>query len=83
LRQKLIDGANTLLAEIPGASNFKAGAPVPSPRGVVDESYSFAISMDFADQAAADTYQKHPQHQKFVEEIVKPNVKRFVVYDFE
>ncbi|GAB4241795.1 MAG: hypothetical protein OHK005_05140 [Candidatus Methylacidiphilales bacterium] len=70
------------LGEIPGVHEFRFGPPVPSRRGVVDDSFSFAISMTFADQAAADAYQQHPIHVEFVEKAVRPYIKRFVVYDF-
>lgn len=80
-RAKLLEAAKAL-GDIPGCGNFRAGVAVLSPRGVVDDSFAVAISMDFADQAAADAYQSHPDHLKFVTEAVKPAVKRFVVYDF-
>lgn len=81
VREKLKEGCG-LLAEIPGCENFRFGGPVPSARGVVDDTFALAISMDFADQASADAYQSHPQHVEFVTNYVKPHVKRFVVYDF-
>lgn len=81
-RAKLLAGAEQLLQAIPGVDNFRYGAPVPSPRAAVDDSFAMAISMDFADQAAADTYQSHPNHVRFIEEYVKPLSKRFLVYDF-
>lgn len=71
-----------MLAEIPGVMEFREGPPVPSPRGVVDDSFTAAISMTFASQADADAYQTHPLHQKFVQEVVKPHVKRLLVFDF-
>ncbi|WP_309386214.1 Dabb family protein [Cerasicoccus frondis] len=80
-REQLLVAARKL-GEIPGCGNFRAGTAVPSPRGVVDDSFAVAISMDFVDQAAADAYQAHPDHLKFINEGVKPFVKRFVVYDF-
>jgi hypothetical protein len=80
-RTQLLQGVQ-LLGRIPGVLEFRTGAPVPSPRGVVDDSFTTAISMTFADQAAADTYQVHPIHQQFIAEYVKPHVKRLVVYDF-
>ncbi|WP_309398075.1 Dabb family protein [Cerasicoccus maritimus] len=80
-RDQLLAAAKEL-GDIPGCENFRTGAPVPSTRGVVDDSFAVAISMDFADQATADAYQSHPDHLKFVNESVKPFVKRFVVYDF-
>ncbi|MGE9297215.1 MAG: Dabb family protein [Puniceicoccales bacterium] len=81
-REQLLKAAKEMLGGIPGCENFRAGVAVPSARGVVDDSFAVAISMDFADQAAADTYQSHPDHVRFVTEAVKPLVKRFVVYDF-
>jgi len=81
-REKIAAGAREFLSGIPGAIEFRSGLPVPSPRGVVDDSFAAAISMTFEDQVAADAYQTHPLHLKFVEECVKPHVRRFVVYDF-
>ncbi len=78
----MLAGARELLSAIPGVTEFRCGVAVPSARGAVDDSFSVAISMTFADQAAADTYQAHPLHIRFVEEVFKPNVRRFVVYDF-
>ncbi len=70
------------LGTIPGVEEFRMGPPVRSVRGVVDDSFSFAISMSFADQAAADAYQTHPIHLEFIEKVVRPHVKRVLVYDF-
>ncbi|MEZ5278769.1 MAG: Dabb family protein [Opitutaceae bacterium] len=81
-RRKVADGARDLLGPIPGVLEFRSGVAVPSPRGVVDDSFAVAISMTFENQAAADLYQSHPLHVRFIEECVKPHVKRFVVYDF-
>lgn len=80
-REKLLEGA-AKLGEIPGVLNFRSGKPVPSVRAVVDDSFAVAISMDFENQEAADTYQDHPMHHAFIEQYVKPYSKRFIVYDF-
>jgi len=79
---RLLAGARELLPQIPGVQEFRSGVAVPSPRGAVDDSFAVAISMTFADQNTADTYQNHPLHVRFVEEYFKPNSRRFVVYDF-
>lgn len=81
-RDRLLAGTRDYLARIPGVQEFRAGVPVPSPRGVVDDGFAVAISMTFVDQAAADVYQQHPLHIDFIERCVKPHVKRLVVYDF-
>ena len=44
-QEKIAAGARELLAEIPGALEFRSGIPVPSTRGVVDDSFAAAISM--------------------------------------
>lgn len=80
-REKLLEGAAGL-TEIPGVLEYRYGRAIPSPRPVVDSSFAVAISMTFVDQAAADAYQAHPVHQKFVADYVKPLASRFVVYDF-
>jgi hypothetical protein len=81
-KAKLLEGCQTLLPRIPVVQNFRSGFAVPSPRGVVDDSFSVAISMDFADQTAADAYQTHELHVQFVNDYVKPYVKRLVIYDW-
>lgn len=81
-RARLLEGAETYLASIPGVENFRYGASVSSNRAVVDDSFAMAISMDFSDQEAADAYQSHPNHVKFIEDYVKPLSKRFLAYDF-
>jgi len=80
--QAKLEEGTRMLATIPGVLEYRYGVPVPSPRGVVDDTFAVGISMTFTDQAAAETYQAHPIHQKFVAEYVKPIVKRFVVFDF-
>jgi len=80
-RARLLEGTR-LLADIPGVLEYRQGPPVPSPRGVVDDSFTAAISMTFATPGDADSYQTHPLHQKFVQEYVKPLVRRFTVFDF-
>lgn len=81
-RDRLLAGTRDLLARIPGVLEYRCGVPVPSPRGVVDDSFSVAISMSFTDAEAAEVYQKHPLHLQFIAECVAPYVKRLVVYDF-
>ena len=80
-RAAVQEGAKRLLADIPGALNFRSGAAFPSERGVVDDTYAAAICMDFKTQADMQAYLEHPQHQEFVSKCVKPHVKRYIVYD--
>ena len=41
-------------------------APV-MPRPVIDQSWDYAVTMQFASVADQDIYQGHPQHQAFVD----------------
>ena len=81
--EKLIAGMDQYLKPIPGIIQFHAGRMVPSHRPVVDQSYQAALNVIFADKAAQDAYQVHPLHVEFVEKVLKPNVAKVLVYDFE
>lgn len=61
------------------ASHIGVAAPTVE-RGVVDNTYSFSLLTIFADQAAQEAYQPHPDHQRFVTEN-SHLWERVVVYD--
>ncbi len=79
----VIAGADKYLKNIPGVLSFHVGKMAPSHRPVVDQSYQAALNLSFPNKAAEHAYQSHPQHLEFVEQCVKPFVKKVVVYDFE
>jgi len=75
-------GLRSLLA-IPGASRAVIGKPAATPkREVIDDSYDWALELDFASLADQDVYQVHPIHTAFVES-QKSKWDRVRVYDFE
>ena len=80
-RRKVIDSA-AALRTIPGVVAVEAGECLPSDRAVVDSSYDVAIVTTFASRQALHEYGPHPTHQQVVEDVIKPNVQRYVVYDF-
>ena len=51
------------LATIPGVEAFELLAEVSPKNG-----YRFGISMEFADRAAYEGYNEHPEHVRFVQE---------------
>lgn len=81
--EEVLRAANRLLKNIPGILHFHAGKMTPSPRPVVDQSYSVALNLIFASKQAESEYQTHAQHVEFVNGFVKPLVKKVVVFDFE
>ncbi|MBI3851984.1 MAG: Dabb family protein [Verrucomicrobia bacterium] len=80
---ELLAGADKYLKPIPGVLSFHVGKMVPSHRPVVEQSYQVALNLVFADKQAQDDYQTHPLHVEFVEKVLKPFVKKVLVYDFE
>ena len=65
------------LANIPGVEAFELLAEVSPKNG-----YRFGISMEFADRAAYDRYNDHPDHVRFVEERWLSEVREFLELDY-
>lgn len=57
------------LEDIPTVNRMFVGPPASTPsRGVVDNSFDYALVVYFDDVAGHDVYQEHPIHLKFVED---------------
>jgi hypothetical protein len=65
------------LGEIPGVEEFEVLAEVSPKNG-----FSFWISMEFANAAAYDAYNLHPDHVRFVEGRWVPEVEDFLEIDY-
>jgi hypothetical protein len=74
--QSFIEAAEGL-AVIPGVEAFELLAEVSPKNG-----YRFGISMEFADRAAYDGYNEHPDHVRFVQERWLPEVSDFLELDY-
>lgn len=77
---QLAQGCRTHLPNIPGVLRLEVGFPAGTPREVVDNSYGVALLVEFADSAAHDVYQDHPDHHRFIEEC-RSLWSRVQVYD--
>ena len=64
------------LKAIPGVDDFQIWRET-SPKNP----FAFAVSMNFADQAAYDAYNTHPAHVAFVEGRWIPEVAEFMEHD--
>ena len=80
-RQKIIETSKRF-ESIPGVVSVTSGHVLPSTRPVVDSSYDVGMVITFTDEAALRAYDGHPTHRKAVDEVLKPLVGKFVVYDF-
>jgi heme-degrading monooxygenase HmoA len=65
------------LANIPGVEAFELLAEVSPKNG-----YRFGILMEFADRAAYDRYNEHPDHIRFVQQRWLPEVSEFLELDY-
>jgi heme-degrading monooxygenase HmoA len=65
------------LATIPGVEAFEVLAEVSPKNG-----YRFGILMEFADRAAYERYNEHPDHIRFVQQRWLPEVSEFLELDY-
>lgn len=77
IEEKAFLDAALVLEKIPGVSRFERLRQV-SPKA----DYAFGFSMEFADQAAYDLYNEHPDHTAFVRDRWVPEVARFQEIDY-
>jgi hypothetical protein len=70
-----------------GSLSLRDSLRSPSARGrglgkKAEVSYPYALVMEFEDEAALETYQVHPDHQRFVREVVDPIQDDKKVFDY-
>jgi Stress responsive A/B Barrel Domain len=75
--RRFLETAAATLPAIPGVEAFEILDEVSPKNG-----FRFGISMEFADQAAYDSYNAHPEHVRFVEERWVPEVEDFLEVDY-
>ena len=74
---KFLGDGKRILAPIPGVQKFEALRQV-SPKN----HYAFGFSMEFADQAAYDAYNDHPDHVAWVRDRWMNEVSDFLEIDY-
>lgn len=79
-RRDLI-AASHALKGIPGVTDLRVGAVLPSTRPVADSTYDVALVVSFRDEQSLHAYGPHPVHQKLVQ-TMGPKLAKFLVYDF-
>jgi hypothetical protein len=76
---KLLERARELLQPIAVLRNLRCGRGLGK-KAEVD--FPYALIMDFDDEAALEAYQVHPDHQRFVREVVDPVQEEKKVFDY-
>lgn len=84
-RRQYIEGSKRL-SNLPGVVGYSVG-PIADihhdkPTPAVDDSFDIAVSATFANKEALENYSKHPEHHKVIQEVLKPLVDHYKVYDF-
>jgi len=85
LRQQYIEQSKPL-ADLPGVLSYQVGMPANIKRArlnpAVDESYDLAVDSVFESQQAYEDFLKHPDYVRLAQEVLKPWVESYKVYDF-
>ena len=81
-RRKFIEVTRSF-ATLPGVIDHKLGVLRPPRREVVDASFDVATVITFRNRAALNAYLEHPRHKKAVSEMLKPLIRKIIVYDVE
>jgi len=71
-----------ILADIKAVDDIKIGKPIPSERSIVDDSFTFALSVTFKNAADMKIYSLDKSHLEYVDKVLKPALKKIVIYDF-
>ena len=77
--EELLEQAKKLLGPIPFVRNLRLGRGLGK-KAEVD--YPCALVMEFEDENALQSYQVHPDHQRFVREVVDPVQDDKKVFDY-
>lgn len=66
---------------MPGIVHVEVGNSLPVQRAGIEQAFDLSVVFTFADRAALERFAKDPEHAAAVEKVLKPLVKRFVVFD--
>jgi hypothetical protein len=70
--------SRTALADLPGVHKFELLKQVNP-----DNTFRFALSMEFADKPAYDAYDRHPRHTAYIHDRWNREVDSYLVCDYE
>lgn len=71
------------LSEIPTVKKVEVGAIERSSEPVADNSFDLAFIISFNSKADLNEYLTHPKHIAAVQSVLKPSLKKVIVYDFK
>lgn len=85
VRQRYIEESRPL-AKLPGVLAYEVGTPAAikrlHTRAALDESYDVAVASVFENQQAFETFLKNPEYGRIAQQVLRPLVDKYQVYDF-
>ncbi len=81
-QRDLIMSSAQQLVDIPGVTHVRSGLPIASERSIVDDSFSFGITINLTSAAHINTYLQHPLHVNYVDTHIKGKARKLLIYDF-
>lgn len=76
-RSLFLRQAREVLGPIPGVQNLRVGTHIKP-----ESPLPHCLVMDFESEGELQAYQVHPEHQRFLKEIIGPLVEEKQVYDY-
>lgn len=78
-QERILSELRALKPLIPSIVDLSAG------RNFADrnQGYEFGLVVRLRDRAGLDAYQVHPEHQRVVQEWVRPNLEQILALDYE
>lgn len=85
VRQRYIEQSKAF-AKLPGVLAYDVGAPANVKRrhasSALDQSYDVAIASVFESQQAFEAFLKNPEYGRVAQDVLRPLVDKYQVYDF-
>ena len=77
----LLARASEKFRKMPGILRVEVGNALPVRRAGIEQPFDLCVVFTFANQAALEGFDKDPQHAAAVRTVLKPLVKRFIVFN--
>ena len=71
-----------VLSTIDVVQDLKIGRAIPSDRAIVDDSFSFALTVSFKDLDDMAIYAVDKTHLNYLKTVIKPHLKKILIYDY-
>lgn len=85
VRQRYIEQSKSL-AKLPGVLAYEVGTPATIKRrhtsAALDESYDVAVASVFESPQAFEMFMKNPEYARVAQQVLRPLVDKYKVYDF-